>query len=100
MATRYEVEQKIWVAAQAEAGESGFTKDCEDLVRDFVQRGVDRIEREGFLDDENRIAIAEVHIKEFISEMKGGVRHMVPPILNESTFKQALLHLCPLFPFC
>ncbi|MBM4275501.1 MAG: hypothetical protein FJ134_13730 [Deltaproteobacteria bacterium] len=100
MATRDAVERRLWAAAQYRAAELGFAPDCEIFVRDLVRQGADRIAAEGFLNDEDRIAVAEANVKRFVSEMMIEARFMGLAMLHEPTFFKTLNSLCPMWPFC
>jgi hypothetical protein len=100
MPSKEAVEMRLWAMAQDRAAGFGFAPGCEGLVLRLVRTGVQRLEAEGFLDDGDRIAIAEANLTIFISEMVIAARGFGLLELHENTFGEALRRLCPLFPFC
>ncbi len=100
MASRDAVERRLWNTAQERAAGFRFAPGCEDQVLRLVRTGVQRLEAEGFLDDEDHIAIAEANLTIFISEMMDEARRFGLLELHEDTFGAAFRRLCPSWPFC
>lgn len=103
MATKASVERRLWLAAQHRAAEFGFTfaPDCRQVhFRPFLANGVDRLSREGYLDDPVRVALAEANIVAFTTQMIVEAQELGLPRLHEITFYQANSQICPLWPFC
>lgn len=103
MATKASVERRLWLAAQHRAAEFGFTfaQDCRQVhFKPFLAAGVDKLAREGHLDDPVRMALAEANIVAFTTQMIVEAQELGLKRLHEETFHQAHSRICPLWPFC
>jgi hypothetical protein len=78
----------------------GFAPDCKDLVEHLMEDAARRLESDGLLSDQDKLAIAEANIERFISEMILEARRLGYNELHEDTFAAAMSRLCPLWPIC
>jgi hypothetical protein len=94
------VERRLWAIAQYRAADYGFAPNCLSTVRDMIRRGAERLDAEGFVNDEDRIVLAEANLSRYISEMILEARRRGYTELHEDTEYQAHITLCPIWPFC
>jgi hypothetical protein len=78
----------------------GIGPGSESLLRAFITDGVNRIEQEGLLNNDRRIAEAEIHLIAFVGGMAHEAKKQNLPMLHEGTFIAAKSSFCPLWPFC
>ncbi|GJL78272.1 MAG: hypothetical protein NPINA01_12610 [Nitrospinaceae bacterium] len=100
MSTIKSVQRKLWAKAQYRASDMGFAPDCRDLVEGTMEDAARRLSDDGFLSDQDQVAIAEANIERFISEMMLEARRLGYNELHEDTFAAAKSKLCPLWPIC
>jgi hypothetical protein len=94
------VERKLWAVALYSASDYGFAQNCEARMKDVIRRGAKRIEKDGFLNDNVRVALAEANMVAYVSEMIFEARRRGYSELHENTENKASIKLCPLWPFC
>jgi hypothetical protein len=74
--------------------------DCELRLRDFVDKGTERIAQQELLNKPHRIAQAETHLIAFMGGMAFQARMERMHALTVWTFDKATEIFCPLWPFC
>lgn len=94
------VESQLWGRAKGSAADFGFAPDCEGLVKVMMKKAALRLEAEGYLDDPDRLAVAETNVELFISEMILEAKRLGYSELHEDTLAAAMSRLCPLWPIC
>jgi hypothetical protein len=99
---KQELANELWSAVEqvARGFGLGIGSDCESLLREFITTGVNRIEQEGLLSNQRRIAEAETHLIAFVGGMAHEAKMQNLSMLRERTFMAAKSSFCPLWPFC
>lgn len=100
MATFKSVEKRLLATAKKAAGKLGFASDCQQDVINLIRNGIQKIETDGLLDNEEKIKEAEANLVKFVTEMKIEAHKLGLAALHENTFARAISKLCPLWPFC
>lgn len=92
----------FWSIADDTASAFGFSfaSDCKGNMMDMIKQGVDRLEIEGFANDNDKILSVKRNIALFVTTMVAEARRQQLPALHEPTFHAASARLCPLWPFC
>lgn len=74
---------------------------CERLLEKMVSDGVQRMERQQVLGQEEKLGLAESNLARFISQMANFAQQGTEyPLLVDADLSAAARRLCPLWPFC
>ncbi len=74
---------------------------CERILEKLIATGVERMEREKLLEQEEQLHTAEANLTRFIELMAEIDAHsQYFPILSKDSLATATRRLCPLWPFC
>ena len=103
--------QLLWSAAIATATQSGyyFGRDCEEETKKVIDTGVEKMFRDGPINDMVRLEEARINTMQLTLAMieevaKNNTLNNTPndalKRLSESSLASALAKLCPCFPFC
>lgn len=95
-----DVERRLWAVALYYASDYGFNPPCEKELKELIRKGAEKVETEGFLDNEKKLELAEKNVTSLISKMIVEAQQSNFPILYEVTKEKALIKLCPLWPIC
>lgn len=101
--TRVRVRRRFSVTAGRHAHRRGWqlSAACERVFEKLIDTGVQRMEREQVLEQEEPLRIAEANLTRFI-ELMAELDAQSPdyPVLGEDSLATATRGLCPLWPFC
>lgn len=100
--THHELKIDLWSDVQSVAKEFHLQieNECERLLRDLIEHGVNRIAHEGSLEDFKRIYRAETNLIAFTGGMAFQARFEQLSTLTTSMFEASKKAFCPLWPFC
>lgn len=92
---------RLWSTAESAATSHGFdiSGDATDLIREFINHGVQRMLRDGVAEDEEMINLAQSNLNRFIERMAARATAVRATELQPAAF-EAALRLCPIWPFC
>lgn len=97
-----ELRAELWNLAVETAARKGFgiAPDCATHLRDFIDRGSQRLEAETGFQDPLKVDEARRNLAKFVEGMVATAQAMALTELHEPTFFRTLSILCPLWPFC
>ena len=100
--TKQQLNDRYWTTVKntAKSFNLGIGQDCAVHLRGFVQAGISRLERDGFLNNTQKINEAEEHLIAFVGGMAYEAKSKGFVELREVTFFAAKQRFCPLWPFC
>ncbi len=101
--TRVRVCRRFSVTAGRYAHRRGWqlSPACERVFEKLIDTGVQRMEREKVLEQEEQLRTAEANLTRFI-ELMAQIDALSQdfPILSDNSLATATRRLCPLWPFC
>ena len=77
-----------------------FSTDCERDLKRLIDAGVRRMEVEGFSEDYEKFREAEGNLEKLVAEMREQALQAGVDVVPESSLRETLRKLCPVFPFC
>lgn len=96
------LESSMLTAALLMISDSSMTidPDCQELLRTFLQSGMQRMATSASSDSEADVRTANDNLRIFVTWMVNDATKDGHSTLHESTFRRAIVALCPLWPFC
>ncbi|WP_319549498.1 hypothetical protein [Desulfogranum marinum] len=103
MASPEDIEREFLAIAGSLISKVGFRNE----IYAWILHGIDRIQLDGYLDNEDKISLAKANFQKMIDRAEQNVgslliqaRSLDPDELQQIVIKDAFTALCPIWPFC
>ena len=79
----------------------GMSAPCQQMIESAVRKGINRMETQQVVEQEDKIRLAEDNLRRLIIVMgEFSVKTESFPIVDDNCFDLATKKICPIWPFC
>jgi len=79
----------------------GMTASCQQMIESTVRNGINRMQTQSVVEQEDKLRLAEDNLRRLIISMGAFAQDTASfPVVDDNCFDLAMKKVCPIWPFC